>query len=270
MISEVASVKNSIYQNNIEAWLSPPDPSTNLNQAREQHHPGTGNWFLESEAYLAWRSEQNSFLWLNGIPGCGKTILSSSVVVDLEQNAASSPNLLYFFFDFNDVGKQSPGKAVRSLIFQLYYKRKDIRQEADALYSSCNNGDRQPDHRSLYTLFQNMMKQAGEIWIVLDALDECHIRNEGSAYGLISWIRSLRDLDLNIHVLVTSRPEQDIKSAIESWARDSEIISLQSILVQDDIYAYIKARTKQIYRWQTMPAVQNDIETALSQNADGM
>ncbi|KAK4205993.1 nucleoside phosphorylase domain-containing protein, partial [Rhypophila decipiens] len=90
----VRELKIDIHLEKIRNWLKPPDPSRNFNNARTLHHENTGQWFLDSEAYLKWKTpyvkgakDCNSFLWLNGIPGCGKTILSSSVVADLEQNA---------------------------------------------------------------------------------------------------------------------------------------------------------------------------------------
>ena len=129
--------------------------------------------------------ERDSFLWLKGIPGYGKTILSSSVVVDLEQDATSR-SFVYFYFDFNDFVKQSTEKMTRSLFHQLYHNQIDLRKEVDALYSSCNNGDRQPDSASLLKLFQSMVQQAGELWIVLDALDECPGRKDELAGGLLS------------------------------------------------------------------------------------
>ncbi|KAJ1328910.1 ankyrin repeat domain-containing protein 50 [Microdochium nivale] len=253
----------------IRRWLTPPDPSTNFNNAREQHHTGTGQRFLHSDAFTKWKKDRNSFLWLNGIPGCGKTVLSSSVVAELKQGA-TSPNLVYFYFDFNDVAKQSTEKAVRSLITQLYNSQTDLRKDVDALYSSCHDGGRQPDSASLLQLLQSMFQQAGEIWIVLDALDECRERIGGFAGGLLPWIRNLRNVDSDVHLLVTSRPEQDIQVAIEKFARASEVIALQSDIVSDDINSYIKAHIGEMTRWQNRPDIQHLMETTLIRKANGM
>ncbi|ETS84698.1 hypothetical protein PFICI_02723 [Pestalotiopsis fici W106-1] len=252
----------------IRKWLSPPDPSTNFNKAREQHYEKTGQWFLDSEVYIKWKTERNSFLWLQGIPGCGKTILSSSVVADLQDGPSRS--LVYFYFDFSDVAKQTLEQAVRSLIYQLYHKQADLRQEVDDFYSSCDNGDRQPLRSALLELFKSMIRRAGEVWIVLDALDECHTRNERAVSGLMSYIKGLRDSTTNLHLLVTSRPEHDIQSAIRNWARDSEILPLESIRVKDDINLYIEVRVGQLSRWRERPRIQKEIKTVLSNKANGM
>ncbi|KAH7016244.1 ankyrin repeat-containing domain protein [Microdochium trichocladiopsis] len=253
----------------IRTWLSPSDPSTNLHKARRQRYQGTGQWFLESHEYAKWKKERNSFLWLNGIPGCGKTVLSSSVVADLEQSV-SSLSLLYFYFDFNDATKQSTDDALRSLIDQLYNQRTELQKEVDALFSSCKNGRRQPESASLFKTFRSLLQQAGETWIVLDALDECHKRNDGLTGGLLPWIRGLRDASLNVHLLVTSRPEQDIRSSIESWSQVGEVISLQNGRTSNDINAYIKAQTAEMSRWEDRPDIREKIESELSQKANGM
>jgi hypothetical protein len=62
-------------KNEIMKWLSPVDPMSNQEAAREKHEEETGKWFTEGLKYAMWLEKPNSFLWLYGIPGCGKTIL---------------------------------------------------------------------------------------------------------------------------------------------------------------------------------------------------
>lgn len=260
-------------QEKINGWLSPPDPSTNYNKALQQRHQGSGQWLLQDSAYSAWKTEPNSFLWLYGIPGCGKTILSSTIVEDLEKRGVPQKPL-YFYFDFNDTNKQTLEKAVLSLITQLYGKREDARRHVDLLYFSCENGKKQPSIESLCKSLQDMLQQAGEVWIILDALDECSTRKEHSAGGLLPWIENIRSSQqANVHILVTSRPEQDIKSAIEKWARKQDIIPIRSGLVAKDINAYIRERVREhegLSRWQKQVHVQKLIEDTLTVKADGM
>ncbi|KAI2603684.1 ankyrin repeat-containing domain protein [Hypoxylon sp. NC1633] len=265
--SGVESLKEDGHTNRIRNWLSPPDPSTNLNTALKCRNSGSGQWLLrDNTAYSTWKSERNSFLWLHGIPGCGKTILSSTVVEDLRNTHPD--NYLYFYFDFKDNEKQHLHNAIRSLVSQLYYQRKDVRKYLDSLHSSCGDGSRQPSLESLCTTFQNMVEQSDEVWIILDALDECTTRKE-----LLSWIRTLRNLQMNIHFLVTSRPEQDITATIESFPCIQGIIHIQSDLIKEDIRRYVNARVQVdegLKRWQSRPDVQSEIEAALMEKADGM
>ncbi|KAE8840610.1 hypothetical protein P3342_006908 [Pyrenophora teres f. teres] len=66
--------------NEIYRWLSPPDPSSNYQKALRQRQHDTGLWFLRGKPYKSWKTSVASSLWLHGIPGCGKTILSSTVL----------------------------------------------------------------------------------------------------------------------------------------------------------------------------------------------
>ena len=260
-------------QEKIERWLSPPDPSTNHNKALQQRHEGSGLWFLQSDAFAKWRTRRNSFLWLNGIPGCGKTILSSAIIKELNNTLPSEP-LLYFYFTFNDTGKQTLESMVRSLICQLYYKRRDTWSELDSLFSSCQDGHRQATCESLHKALLHMIEQVKEVWLVLDALDECSTRRGPSAEGLLSWIREvLNSEQRNVHLLVTSRPEQDIEVGIMEFAHNDDIVPIQSSLITDDISAYVRTRVRDdngLKRWRSQPEVQNEIETRLMEKADGM
>lgn len=265
--AEVINIKLNIHRDNITDWLSPPDPSKNFNEARKQRHEGTGLWLLGSDIYSAWKTKPNSFLWLNGIPGCGKTILSSTVIVDLE---CTDPliNLLYFYFDFNDMNKQCFEKAIRSFINQLYYKRKECRAEVDSLYDDCKKGNQQPDDTTLLALLQNLIQKVGEIWIVLDALDEHEEKHR--AEGFLPWIKTLQDCASNTHILVTSRPEVDIELAFKTWALDEDIIPLKNDSVNQDIRGYVTAMVAKMQRWQSLPDIQKEIQDALIGKANGM
>jgi hypothetical protein len=169
--------------------------------------------------------------------------------------------------------KQNFESAVRSLIGQIYDQTPSVRGCLESLYASCESGKRQPSDEALRKTLQSMIQQAGEVWIVLDALDECQRREEFPDVGLLSWIEDLHKCHGNIHLLVTSRPEQDIKRAIERWAGSDKMIQVQSELVESDIQDYIHARVRGdggLKRWQSRPNVQSEIEATLIKNADGM
>ncbi|OWT42403.1 nacht and ankyrin domain protein [Pochonia chlamydosporia 170] len=279
MRSDVQDTKNVVKgleleqkREKTERWLSPPDPSTNYNNAMRQRQEGSGLWFLQTDAFVEWKQRRNSFLWLHGIPGCGKTILSSTIIQALER--ANPQGLLYFYFDFNNTGKQTLNSMVRSLISQLYPKGGRVWKELDSLYSSCQDGSRQPPCESLCKTFLRMIEGIKEVWIVLDALDECCTRQGPSTEGLLLWIRDLISSEYrNVHLLVTSRPEQDITSVVSGFADKVDIVPIQSGAITDDIRAYVHTRVREregLKRWRSQLDVQEEIESRLVDQADGM
>ncbi|KAF2178926.1 purine and uridine phosphorylase [Zopfia rhizophila CBS 207.26] len=257
----------------IERWLSPSDPSTNYNKASQRRQDGTGLWFLQSDAFAKWKTQRSSFLWLYGIPGCGKTILSSTIIEDLKKTLPNRP-LLYFYFDFNDANKQILDSMVRSLISQLYRRCEVTWKQLDSLFSSCEDGRSQPSCELLCKVLLQMIDQVKEVCVVLDALDECRTRKGPPTEGLLSWERDLLDSEQrNVHLLVTSRPEQDIKMGLSNLAHSGDVVPIQDNLISDDIRRYVRTRVREgddLKRWRSYPDVQDEIETQLMQKANGM
>lgn len=253
----------------IENWLDAPNPSTNFNKAIAERHEGTGSWFLQSKPFKEWKSGTRRYLWLYGIPGCGKTVLCSTIIEYLCQNQDSPHVVLDFFFDFRDPKKQSLENLVRSFIIQLYSRCENSRKELDTLFSQSENGRRQPTTESLVTTFQHMMNHAKEIQIVIDALDECRTRK-----GLLLWMEQFSSSkDTNFQLLATSRAEEDIKSELKLWLHQDNFVSIQQDPVNSDIRVYVNKRLRdghEFERWRSASSVLDEIETELMKRADGM
>jgi chromosomal replication initiation ATPase DnaA len=146
----IRSTQTRTEQEAVRRWLSTPDPSTNYNRARQLRHPTNGSWFLKSEAFSRWK-KQKSLLWLHGNVGCGKTILSSTVLIEILQNPRSHDGVavVYFYFDFSDLEKQNSEKMIRSLVIQLSGQSRKEVTALKSCFSSCTHGERQLDIESL-------------------------------------------------------------------------------------------------------------------------
>jgi hypothetical protein len=175
----------------------------------------------------------------------------------------------YFYFDFNDLQKQTPELMVRSLISQLLQQCIKIPLILETLHSSCENGQRQPSIYALLDALQGTIHQFPETYIVLDALDECTDRPE-----LMNILESIAGWQLDeLHLLVTSRKERDIESSLECLIEDSNIICLQSKFVDEDIRSYVHQRLavdKNLKKWQKDSDIVYEIETALMEGSQGM
>ncbi|KAF2094687.1 HET-domain-containing protein, partial [Rhizodiscina lignyota] len=254
----------------ISRWLSPPDPSTNYQKGLRLRQADTGLWFLEREQYTTWRASPSSFIWLYGIPGCGKTVLSSTVIEDVLQHCENDPGkaAAYFYFDFNDLQKQSSELMTKSLVTQLSQQCIRIPPLLDSLFSSSNNGQRQPSIEALLDALRQMSEELPATYIILDALDECADREE-----LMSTIETIASWQLeSLHVIVTSRKEPDIENSLESFVDTCNIIPLQRTVVDEDIRKYVRHRIsvdKKLKKWRS-GEMQKEIEVALMEGAHGM
>ena len=180
----------------------------------------------------------------------------------------SSLAVLYFYFDFNDAEKQRPESIIRSLIIQLSLQCISVPQAMESLYATCTNGLRQPAYDSLLATLHQMMGVFQETYLIIDALDESLDRDV-----LLANVKEITGWkDLNLHTLVTSRREKDIVDSMERLA-DHEKICIKSMLINDDIHAYVRSRLQidpKLKRWLNQPKLQVEIEGMLMDKADDM
>ncbi|KAL8935840.1 MAG: hypothetical protein Q9216_005232 [Gyalolechia sp. 2 TL-2023] len=264
------SMHDSDQYQNILKWLSAPDPSTNFNAALKRRHIGTGKWLLENHKYQDWKAARGSFLWLHGIPGCGKTVLSSTIIEDLRQGISQPDEIvIYFYFDFNDASKQHVDQMLHSLLVQLSYGRSAIPESLAHLYESHGQGSQQPLTSYLMDTLRALVKTYRRISIVLDALDECESRQEP-----LDFIKELVQMKSErLSLVVTGRKMKDLDDSITSAFGPENSFPIADQSVNDDIRLYVEEilqSDQRFKRWHKHPEVLDEIGYRLIDQAGGM
>jgi hypothetical protein len=148
-------------------------------------------------------------------------LISSTVIEDIKTLCkAGEASMAYFYFDFRNANKQSLRDLLPSLLTQLSARsspRCDILSE---LYSVHDNGKNQPSDSDLTQGLEDMLSLPDQrpIYLIMDALDESPISSgiPSARERVLQLLKELVDLGLpNLHICVTSRPEIDIRNAIE-------------------------------------------------------
>lgn len=261
-------MRSDLCTDKIWRWLCPPDPSTNANHARALRHDGTGAWLLESLVFQSWYSGSLRHLWLYGIAGCGKTILSATVLDHLAKG--NNGLILSFFFDFSDTTKQTLDGMLRSLAFQLYQGGAASAIHLDALYQAHLNGSSQPATGALSVTVSNMLKVQTRVSIILDALDESKTGDD-----ILRWIKhvmSTPDL-VHIQLLYTSRPESKFLRDIPCLIGEGNCLPLDKQAVNSDIRSWVTAQLSQRRDFTEKPLSQDLLEgirRKIGDGADGM
>ena len=83
------------------------------------------------------------------------------------------------------------------------------------LYAHCGNGHQEPTLDDLQNTLQKILDGFSSTFIILDALDECAEREK-----LLNWIQTFlfeKGINLGLHLIVTSRPEQQIEEKLKSY-----------------------------------------------------
>ena len=188
---------------------------------------------------------------------------------------AGLATMAYFYFDFRDVKKQDCFGLLSSLISQLAAESDPCYNVLSKLYSDNTCGLRKPNIEALKGCVTDMLSQPGQgtIYIIVDALDECPNSpgNPSARKKVLTLIEELVNSKLpNLHLCVASRPEIDIRMALEQLA--SLQLSLHDESGQkEDIIAYIKSVVRSDRRmrgWRKED--QNLVIDTLSKKADGM
>lgn len=131
--------------------------------------------------------------------------------------------LAFFYFDFRDVGKQDARSLLSSLLTQLCLESDKFSEIISSLYSTHGNGSRQPSEDVLLKALKDMLKLPGQgdIYIVVDALDECPNVSgfPTPREQVLKVVQDLVELRLpHVHFCITSRPEVDVRDALDGLA----------------------------------------------------
>ncbi|KAH9061918.1 hypothetical protein EDB87DRAFT_1560134, partial [Lactarius vividus] len=269
----------SIYRDGLQresrTWLSPPDPSSNYNIARDIHKDGTATWFCDGSVFAEWNTK-GSLLWIYGKPGSGKTILMSTIVREIDRMRKTGlASMAYFFFDFRDTHKQQRRDLLSSLLFQLSARSDACHNIFSRFYLDHDEGAQQPSDDALSQCLTDMLKVPGQpaTYIIIDALDESPNISGIPTFRekVLQFLEDLVALQLaNVHLCVSSRPEIDIRSILEPLALFR--ISLHEESGQmADILGYIESvvqSDRNMRRWKAEN--RQLVIDRLSEKADGM
>ncbi|KAF8267206.1 hypothetical protein EI94DRAFT_67756 [Lactarius quietus] len=275
IINKIDTREWEMFLQDLQKWLSPPDPSTNYKLGLRSYHKGTSTWFIEGNIFQEWDST-GSLLWIHGKPGSGKSILCSAIIQRiLSQSNGGAASVAYFYFDFRDENKKHLHNLLPSLLFQFAAQSIPCHGLISRLYSAHGRGSRQPSDEDLVDCLKDMLSASPQhpMYIVMDAVDECPDSSgvRSPRAQVLGFVRELVELRLgNLHVCITSRPEIDIRNRLEPLS--SLRLSLHDQTGhQEDIAKYIRSEVDFIAndkRWR-----EDDKELViytLSEKADGM
>jgi ankyrin repeat protein len=192
-------------------------------------------------------------------------LLSSSIINKLSQKNPPF-RIAYFFFDGRDSQNalQLHENLIRSLISQLSHQRGGIPTELADLYKRCGD-HQQPSVNQLQDVLRNILDGFSHTYIVIDALDECADCKE-----TLIWVKELvsgtnRPAE-NLHIIVTSRPEPDIKKVFE--VLDPHSIDIVEATTKQDIIKYLKVQMNLKFEGCD-ESTREEIESALRERAEG-
>ncbi|KAI9372816.1 ankyrin repeat-containing domain protein [Aspergillus egyptiacus] len=214
-------------RNLLLAWL--PVAHVSIRQ-RPSHCPGTGRWFLATDAVRQWVDRRSSFLWCYGPPGVGKSYLASILIEFLvEKRTPPECPVVYFFCDFSSQDQQRTIDILHFLLRQLIEQSSG--EMLTALKESCKDPAKLQNAQEVMQLFASAAA-VKPIYLVVDALDE--LRDP------IAFISNLQTLiSTGVNILVTSRDLPHIRKSMKLAAQFKVTSS------PEDLRLYIEHRFRE-------------------------
>jgi hypothetical protein len=235
--------------------------STNL----ELRQPGTGSSFLTSTQFNTWLAERSSKLWVYGIPGAGKTTLSTLAIQETQMLATESHRVVFFYCSHRDKEAQLTS-LLSCLVGQLAHQSETcmqvlMRDHRLGAKSSVRAGPHEKE--DLLRVLDSMTNAFDQVSVIVDGIDEW-----AESASIAEALAALASNVPQIRMLLFSRDEPQIRGKLKGFH------SLSVSAASEDLRLYVSAEIEKrtgLDRWREGdPSVTREISSKLISRAEGM
>jgi len=186
-------------------WITPFDYVSQQYGFINRRQANTGQWFLDSNIYQAWLNAKKQTLFCPGIPGAGKTVLTSIVVNDICQRYRDdhAVGVGYIYCNPKRQDVQRISDLLASLLRQLAEGQSPLSKPVVDLYGLHKRKQTRPLLEEISKILHSVAVSYSKIFILVDVLDECEDVN-GCRTRFLSEIFTIQE-KCNLHFLATAR-----------------------------------------------------------------
>jgi NACHT domain len=191
---------------------NPRDDLAALRRRLGERVGGTCEWILHRPEFREWlTSHSKAMLRLVGEPGIGKSMRSSFLVARLEKDCLESENAIfvYYFFDNKVESRRTASMLLRTLLLQLLEQVPSLFQHIGPDYQKMGR-ELVKDFDALWRILIAMLQslqQTQQVWILIDAVDECDEDRTSLLQSLRDWIAQASvEKNTRLKFLLTHRP----------------------------------------------------------------
>ena len=175
-------------------------------ETRDSLLESTGSWIFADSKFSAWReADCNQILWISGERGTGKTMLTLSLIkilqIQIEDNGTTTvgprSTLAYFFCNrLGDVEETvETGTVIRSLLYQILYQQPLLISKLRVWYTrrrkTLATATMAVESLTQLLLTALSLSSCSEAYLVVDAIEQCHMVSFKRFLTLISHTHSL-------------------------------------------------------------------------------
>jgi Cdc6-like AAA superfamily ATPase len=246
-------------------WLTPLNYAPQQNDLIALQQEGTGQWLLKSAEFNSWLEQANQTLYCPGIPGAGKTIITSIVIRYLFNKFGRDPSvgIAYLYCNFWQRNEQKAADFIPSLVKQLVQQQPTIHKDVKNLYYRHRASQTRPSLEEILSVLHHVASSYSRTFIIIDALDEC----QGSYESRGKLLQQVFDVQLKtkLNIFATSRFIQEIERHFHHSIR------LEIRASDEDVQRYIDARLQYFPSFVIKSAaLVADIRSKVTKAVDGM
>ncbi|KAM7210216.1 hypothetical protein V8F06_014405 [Rhypophila decipiens] len=186
----------------LKTSVRPQSYNQKLDFLKRQICPGIAEWLVKDKTFLDWvnigSQSTTRSLWLQGIPGAGKTFLASWVVTRVK----GAPGRAIYAFLSHTFVDTTTISIIHSLLFQLASGDEDIQ----AMLLHPDKREFVSDTAVAKALLADALKCAGNTFLIVDGLDEVE---ELERRGFLSSVMEILDSHPGLRLCISSRAEDE-------------------------------------------------------------
>ena len=246
-------------------WLTPIDYASQQSDFILARQEGTGEWLLKSSEFQDWVSQSKQTLFCPGIPGAGKTMITSILIEHLYTRFQddSSIGIAYLYCNFRRQHEQKPENLLASLLKQLVQEQPSIPESIKSLYERHKDKRTRPSFEEVSKALHSVAVSYSKTFIIIDALDECRV-SDGGRRKFLSEVFSLQ-ARTGANIFATSRFIPEIMNEFKG------AISLEIRASSEDVRKYLNSHMSQLPSCALKSRdLQEKVKTEIIQAADGM
>jgi hypothetical protein len=204
-------------------------------------------------------------LFCPGIPGAGKTILTSIVVEELSVRFRHSKSIgiAYIYCNFRRQDEQKAEGLLASLYKQLTQGRSSLPESVKSLYDKHKDKRTRPSFDEISRALQFVIAIYSKVFIIVDALDECQAAN-GCRSRFLEEVFALQ-AKCGVNIFATSRFIPEITNKF------AESTSVEIRASDEDVRKYLDGHMAQLPSFvQRNQQLREEIKTKISEAVDGV
>ncbi|OCL01600.1 hypothetical protein AOQ84DRAFT_383587, partial [Glonium stellatum] len=246
------------------------DYTNSLRQARALRCEGTCHWLLDKPEFRGWMEQTGpKHLWCYGIPGCGKTVLTGSVVDHLKTTFSAKDDtvIIYYFFDFTNNKSLHISTFLRCILHQaarLDSLPPNSQRRLEALFTD-QVGQAEPDTDEVMKLFMHFYQKFKNAFILIDGLDEADKINQRNVKSFLKEVQKMN----GARIFASTHPDMDMSKVFSH----GQTLQIRPEDLECDVEVFV---TKQIEEYSQeelsvcLPSLLVFVKQVLLSGAEGM